>query len=61
MTREPHRQLQIQTTEPPDEGMLQVAPEFASDDEYNRWLERVHEEIPNEEETNGNYCEARED
>jgi hypothetical protein len=38
--------------EPPgsDEGMIRCAPEFASDEEYNRWLKWVHEEIPNEEE-----------
>jgi hypothetical protein len=53
--RQPPRQLQIQVRESPDEAMLQVAPEFASDDEYNRWLERVHEEIPNEEDENADY------
>jgi len=37
------------------------APEFSSDAEYDGWLEMIHEEIPNEEEENADYRQARED
>ena len=59
MTRAPQL-LQIQTTEPPDDAMIQVAPNFASDEEYDCWLQQVHEEIGNEGEDDADYRQKRE-
>ena len=44
-----------------DAEMIRVAPEFLNDEEYQAWLDMIHEEIPNEGEDDAHYCEARED